>query len=512
MGKLNGFLLLGFLLLAGVSASRLAFDDDEFQHAHMAWLLARGEVPHRDFFEHHLPLYHGVLAPLTLGTPGPDRILLLRGGNVLLAAGTVLLLSRAIRLWTGSAGAGVMCWVALSPVFLVKMIEVRPEGFCMFLAAASLCALGGERKRSVLAGLLAGAMVMGSQKFVFPAAGLFVLAWMEHGFRGGVRFAVGGAVFPLLILAGYAAAGAGPKAWEQLVILNVNWKERFSPAMYAGMLWTHSAVLISFAAAGLLTRGHTRAKRAAGVLMLAGIAAVLLIPIPFRQTFLMLFPGLALSAAIAWKALDQAVGIPRIPHKTGRMVLVILGLMPAAYGLGREFETTLEKDLQLMRTLHARTRGPFFDGRGLMFHRPHVGYYPWLHEGLMLMLDEEEYARETESAIRESGFPNVLWDYRIAHMPEALQTFLRESYVAVEPGPLMVPGIRVDRARLAGEGITLRLPSPGTWRVTWQGGEVWMNEELLRSGDRFVRDGKPFTITARGFVREFQIVRVEDGL
>jgi hypothetical protein len=510
MGKVSGFLLLGFLLLAGVAASRLAFDDDEFQHAHMAWLMARGEVPHRDFFEHHLPLYHAVLAPLTLGSPGPGRILLLRGVSVLFAAGTVMLLSKAIRLWTGSSAFGVMCWVALSPLFLVKMIEVRPEGFCLFLAAASLCAMGGERKRLMLAGLLAGAMVMGSQKFIFLGAGLFALVWLEHGFRGRFRFALGGAVLPLIILAGYLHTGAGPKAWEQLVILNVNWKERFSPGMYAGMLWTHSAVLLSFAAAGLVTGEPTLAKRAARVLLIAGLAAVLLIPVPFRQTFLMLFPGLALAAAIAWNALDQVSAAPGIPRAVGRVVLVVLGLMPAVYGLSREFETSLKQDFQLMRTLEATTQGPFFDGRGLMFHRPHVGYYPWLHEGLMLMLDEDEYARQTEASIRESRFPNLLWDYRIDYMPEALQTFLREQYVAVDPEPLMVPGVRVDRARMAGQGVTLQLPSPGTWRATWQGGEVRINDKPLRSGENFVWDGAPFTISSRGFVRQFQIVRVRE--
>lgn len=133
----------------------------------------------------------------------------------------------------------------------------------------------------------------------------------------------------------------------------------------------------------------------------------------------------------------------------------------------------------------------------------------------MMMLDADGYARQTEDAIRESGFSPVLWDYRIAYMPEALRSFLREHYVAVDPEPLMVPGIKVDRARMAGKGVTLRLPASGTgratWRATWQGGEVWMDDEPLRSGERFVRDSTPFTITSRGFVRQFQIVRVEAG-
>lgn len=293
MGKISLLVLILFGLTVGIATRQVAFDDDEFQHAHMAWLLARGEVPHRDFFEHHLPLYHFVLAPFTLGSPGPQRILALRGPSVLIAMATLACLNLAIRKWTGSENPGVLTLVAFSPIFFVKMIEVRPEGFCLLLACAALALLKNPRQL-FLAGLLSGAMVMGSQKFIFLAAGLFLLAWREQGLRRLPAFIGGGLIFPLLTGSYYLFTGSLPQAFEDLVIMNLGWQESFSPSMYARVLWTGSAVLIVAGLAGITRPG--------AILMLpAGLAAVWLVPIPFRQTFLMLYPGLALGAACSWQ-------------------------------------------------------------------------------------------------------------------------------------------------------------------------------------------------------------------
>src|SRR5438874_6211247 len=56
------------LLILGV-ATRLAhgFEWDELQLLHGAWRIAHGDVPYRDFFEHHPPLLHLLLAPVVRG-------------------------------------------------------------------------------------------------------------------------------------------------------------------------------------------------------------------------------------------------------------------------------------------------------------------------------------------------------------------------------------------------------------------------------------------------------------
>ena len=37
---------------------------DEFEHLHASWLISKGFIPYRDFFEHHHPLLWYISAPI----------------------------------------------------------------------------------------------------------------------------------------------------------------------------------------------------------------------------------------------------------------------------------------------------------------------------------------------------------------------------------------------------------------------------------------------------------------
>lgn len=504
MGRLSLLVILLFGGIAGMSVRQLPFDDDEFQHAHMAVLLADGEIPHRDFFEHHFPLYHFALAPATLGNPGPERILLFRGLSVLIAMGTLTCLARAFRIWTGADSPVALALTAFSPVFLVKMIEVRPEGFCMLLGTACLLCLH-RPERLILAGLLAGAMVGGSQKFVFLAAGFFFIAWRLHGFRNLLRFCLGGLMLPLLLLLYYLLTGAGAAAFHDLVLLNLHWQESFSPKMYATSLWNNSALLIAAGLVGAFTRGNPDTRRTVRLLLLSGLAAVLWVPIPFRQTFLMLYPGLALGAALC---LQQAGDL--LENRKWRMLcgtlLAGFGLLPAAAEIGRQMETGPEEDLARMEQMEERGSDPVFDGRGLLFYRPHVGHYAWMHHGLMLMLDPEEHAEQTIQALTEAGYPDVLWDYRVDLMSPTLHRFLQEHYVNENDSLLWVPGIKIDRSQLR-NGVEVSLPSPGIYTADWQGGSVEINGTVREPGESVQTGSGPVSVSGTGFVRNFTLRR-----
>ena len=59
---------LAAVVRVGVVLNR-SLDADESQHLHAAWLVGQGQVPFRDFWEHHLPLFYYLLAPLTRCLP-----------------------------------------------------------------------------------------------------------------------------------------------------------------------------------------------------------------------------------------------------------------------------------------------------------------------------------------------------------------------------------------------------------------------------------------------------------
>ena len=63
-GVLAALVALAVVLRIGVLLNR-RIDPDESQHLHVAWLITEGQVPYRDFWEHHLPFFHYAMAPLT---------------------------------------------------------------------------------------------------------------------------------------------------------------------------------------------------------------------------------------------------------------------------------------------------------------------------------------------------------------------------------------------------------------------------------------------------------------
>ncbi|MDF3129807.1 hypothetical protein P0Y35_11420 [Kiritimatiellaeota bacterium B1221] len=504
MSKTTRLVILLFGLCAGIASRQLDFDDDEFQHAHMAWLLARGEVPHQDFFEHHLPIYHFFIAPLTLGDPGPERILTLRAMSVLIAVGTLIAMNRMIQCWCGKDSPCILALVAFSPIFFIKMIEVRPEGFCLLLTC---CAIAGLKKPKgvFLAGLLSGAMVMGSQKFVFLAAGLFLLAWREHGLKALLKFCSGGIIPPLLIGSYFLATASLPQAFHDLVILNLGWKESFSPSMYGVLFWNTSSLLIVSGILGLFTEHGKPSRRTVLICLLSGFAAVVLVPIPFRQTFLMLYPGLALGAALCWQQFSIRFENPK-PKMAAGLSLCLFGLLPAASNLQKEFQASPTADLDLMRQMDSRGNGAVFDGRRLLFYRDHVGHYPWMHQGLMMMLEPEEHALNSKQALLEMGYPDILWDYRVDMMSPLLHQFIQTHYVPISPAPLWVPGKKIDRSRLR-SGCSIRLPTAGTYIAAWQGGKVFINDREIMSGDRIYLNTDSIKVKGNGFIRNFIIHR-----
>ena len=79
-GVLAAIAALSVVLRIGVLLNR-RIDPDESQHLHVAWLITQGQVPYRDFWEHHLPFFHYAMAPLTLWLSRATGSLLRRAGR-----------------------------------------------------------------------------------------------------------------------------------------------------------------------------------------------------------------------------------------------------------------------------------------------------------------------------------------------------------------------------------------------------------------------------------------------
>jgi hypothetical protein len=222
-------LLIALLAAIGVVASALhlvfaPFDPDEFQHAHIAWLIAQGEVPYRDFWEHHGPLFglvNGALLRLTGAAAGIDLLFWCRGSGAL-ATALIALFTALIARETGLGRAGSLLAAALLlAMFFVqdKGMECRPDPWQNALWFAGLWVLMASFARRhaglvVLSGVLMGLAVLANTKaalgavavLLFYAAGSRLHRWPVRRVAADLGGLVLGGLIPYAVVTAWFAA------------------------------------------------------------------------------------------------------------------------------------------------------------------------------------------------------------------------------------------------------------------------------------------------------------------
>ena len=217
-GVLAALVALAVVLRIGVVLNR-RIDPDESQHLHVAWLIAEGQVPYRDFWEHHLPFFHYAMAPLTAWlTERPEVYFAARLIMCLLAAAAVVLTWRLARRLSADAAVWAAIVLLFLPQFAETSTETRPDVPALVAHLASLLALvrwRADRRPGWLwaAGACQGAALALSIKAIFALAGVGAVVVGLPG-RGEslvgrasslARFLGGLAIVPLFLVGGLAA-------------------------------------------------------------------------------------------------------------------------------------------------------------------------------------------------------------------------------------------------------------------------------------------------------------------
>ena len=127
-------------LLMGLRLTVRGFDPDELEHLHAAFCLQSGQVPYRDFFEHHAPALYWLAQPVLFFTgPRMTALWILRLGMWLLSTLAVLATTRiARRVLEGPAAALVPGLLLGSSIFFAKGVEFRPDVPAMLLLIIAL--------------------------------------------------------------------------------------------------------------------------------------------------------------------------------------------------------------------------------------------------------------------------------------------------------------------------------------------------------------------------------------
>jgi len=318
-------------LIALGFAGRLlyGYSVDELQHLHFAWNVGQGRLPYRDFFEHHPPLFHYLLAPFVRHQTEAGTALLilcrLVALGVLLSAlaAFYFLMRRALSAEAACWGLGA--WILTHP-FRTLGFELRPDWLALaglFGALSGLLAsVRDEGKRlwfrALTAGLLGGIGVCLTQKTAFLLLG--VALWMA----GVCRFApdrdsrrrrlrvlllfLAGAALPILILVLlFLRQGAGVDLWQHVISINLRWAREVSWRSVAQESLMPGFGLFALAcayAARIGRRPDPHLARATpeslvAVVLLLGTAAFLTTPVPHGHAFLFLIAPWAAFLAVA---------------------------------------------------------------------------------------------------------------------------------------------------------------------------------------------------------------------
>ena len=152
-------------------------DPDEFEHLHAASMVARGQVPYRDFFEHHGPLLYYALQPLFWLFGQQLAVLWVGRGMMWLCsmAGLALTARQAARIGGPNCALAAAALLAWTTIFHLKGIELRPDVPAMLLIQLAMAVVIDSNaclRSWVAAGILGGLATLCTQKAIVPIAGL----------------------------------------------------------------------------------------------------------------------------------------------------------------------------------------------------------------------------------------------------------------------------------------------------------------------------------------------------
>jgi dolichyl-phosphate-mannose-protein mannosyltransferase len=499
-GVLAAVVALAVVLRIGVVINR-RIDPDESQHLHVAWLVTQGQVPYRDFWEHHLPFFHYAMAPLTAWfTERPAVYFAARTVMAAMAAVAVVLTWRLARRLSADGAVWAAVVLLFLPQFAETSTETRPDVPALAAHLASLLALVRWRENGRPGWLWAGGAWQGaalalSLKAVFPLVGVVAVVGGlpppggRTGRAGSLARLLGGvAVVPGGLLAGLAAF-TGAATLRDLYDDVVRDSLRF---VDFGKTWPilGSEVGAFLAAAfglalvlrvrGLAILGHP----VHGVLLLPTLTGVVALFLPwtpavYQHAWLPLLPVVAIYAGLALATLAEWARRDPTRWRRGLALATIAAAVVVPAGETVIFAVRSQNiaDLTLMRReLWLACPGDaVLDGTALYVFRPAAyrhgalirGVREWVARGV---IPEEAIADD----MRAARAPVAHVDFRIRGMIGPVADLLRQHYVA-GPDRLLVAGAEIVAAEGGGRSV-VNLLAPGPYLLAFsQGLEVWVD-------------------------------------
>jgi hypothetical protein len=488
--------LCGFaaVVRAGIVLNK-GLDPDESQHLHTAWLMGTGQRPFVDFWEHHPPVLHYFLVPLTWWWPeSPAVYFAARVVMTLFAAVALVLVYRLARRLSATVAMASVVLLAVLPRFAENTTEVRPDVPGLVAWLGSLLALAAWRESGrlswlVRAGLALGGWSLLTQKALYGALGVAAAVLVAGLGRPGAGLAVAlgrlaclaaGAAAPLaLFLSGLGLIGGRPMLGafvDQVVIQNLAFADfdRERPVGEEGLGF------LLLAAAGVVVtvrrQGRTVWRHPVhGLLLVTGLGLAIVLVLPstpavYRHTWLPLLAVAAIYAAVALTALLQPEGAAgrRLRPLVAAGGLAVAVLLPAGASVREAVRDRIEGQLRIMREelAHACPGEPVLDGSALYVFRPAAYRYRVLINGVRYWIasgaiPEERIVEDLARARARVGHA----DSRLRALVGPVAAFVARHYVRTPEGLLVAGAVIPVSGRPEGGRAHVQILAAGGYRL-----------------------------------------------
>ncbi|MGA3171025.1 MAG: glycosyltransferase family 39 protein [Chthoniobacteraceae bacterium] len=485
------------LVLKVMAIIHYRVDSDETQHAHVVWAWTQGQLPYRDLFDNHMPLFQMACAPFFSLLGEHDYIIIeLRIAMIPLFlfclwcvfALTERLYSRRAAPWAALAAAAL-------PQFFYTSTEFRPDILWAGLwLLGLLIAVSGEFtvKRALGFGLILGLVFAVSLKTVVLAISLatatiiaLALAWI-HGARprpvaGMARLAV--------IVAGLAVAPG-------LTVLYFKWRGAFGNMYYCVVShnivpglkrwghfslhqWDFPIAVVAMAAYGWLILRQTPDKRLA-----TRRAIIHLMPWLFVAFLLSYWPDITREDDLPYTPLVPLSAIP---------LLTLAGNLMRDEALKRKFCTYGLPAICFVELLFVWNLNPLRSDRVkvttrsihdvLLLTRPHEyvmdakGDYVFRPRPIYWVIETLTRARMRLGLIQDR-IPQALADtgtricYLITeHIPPATSKFIVTNYMPFDPAAIDLGAAGKELGKPSADGtFSFDVAIPATYAVVSESG------------------------------------------
>jgi hypothetical protein len=477
-----GLLLVALAWIAAMlhRGQPLGWDEIEFFRA-TRWI-AEGQVPFRDFWEHHTPLQWIAFAPVAFFTDGPGAasIVTMRWAQVVL---WVVILVLVMRLARDGARWWALVFLLAAPLFVRSAIEYRVDvpGNLGYIAAIALVIHRPTTLRWIAYGALMSIAVLANMRL----APLVIMTAIVMFFRREERWGFNPRA--LAMLAGVAAVALpfigwlfAVDAWQPfldgIVGYNVG-SERLMRMDTLGDMLLAPVLLLDPAAIALwcaaiagcvIALREIRmpgAPQVLAVLFVAGIVAISLTEVQyeyhFQTTYLLMVPlaATAFARVERWQWLAVAVAAVAL-------LINLLPLMPPSFGEPMRYQDAVMKEVD------GRTRPDdvVFDGTGYALRRKSAYRYWFLPVGLRFLAANGQVELYDIAANPPAA---VIYNTR---MQRWFEIFPRTAAYATSH---YVP--RYRNLWLPGMTATLAQGKPHAWRAPADGSyTLWASEALPR--------------------------------